>query len=73
MRTTIDIPDRVYRKLESKAAIEGTAAESMLLKLLLREFDGSEPTIRTEFPLVHERESRKVNLTNAEIEEVVLG
>ena len=73
MRTTIDIPDRVYRKLESKAAIEGTTAESMLLKLLLHEFDGREPAIRTEFPLVHGRESRKLNLTNAEIEEVVLG
>ena len=73
MRTTIDIPDAAYRRIKSKAALEGTTVESIVLALVLRELDGGKQAARTEFPLIRGKESRKLNLTNAEIEEVVLG
>ena len=73
MRTTIDIPDGVYRTLKSKAALEGSTVKSMVLKLVRRELDGGKQTVRTEFPLIRGKESRKLNLTNAEIEEILLG
>lgn len=73
MRTTIDIPDAVYRRLKSKAALEGSTVKSIVLKLVLRELDGAKQGVRTEFPLIRGKESRKLNLTNAEIEEILLG
>ena len=73
MRTTIDIPDGVYRKLKSKAALEGSTVKSIVLKLVSRELDGGKQAVRTEFPLIRGKESRKLNLTNAEIEETLLG
>ena len=73
MRTTIDIPDGVYRELKSKAALEGSTVKSIVLKLVRRELDGGKQASRTEFPLIRGKESRKLNLTNAEIEEILLG
>ena len=73
MRTTIDIPDAVYRRLKSKAALEGSTVKSVVLKLVLRELGGPKRPVRTEFPLIHGKESRKLDLTNAEIEEILLG
>ena len=73
MRITIDIPDAIYRGLESKASLEGTTVTSIVLKLVLRELDGGKQGVRTEFPLIRGKESRKLHLTNAEIEEVLLG
>ena len=73
MRTTIDIPDEIYHRLESKASLKGTTVASIVLKLVLRELNGGKQAARTEFPLLRGKESRKLNLTNAEIEEVLLG
>ncbi len=73
MRTTIDIPDAVYRRLKSKAALEGSTVKSIVLKLVLRELNGPKQAVRTEFPLIRGKESRKLDLTNAEIEEILLG
>ena len=73
MRTTIDIPDGVYRKLKSNAALDGSTVKSLVLKLVHRELDDGKQAVRTEFPLIRGKESRKLNLTNAEIEEIMLG
>ena len=73
MRTTIDIPDAVYRRLKSKAALEGSTVKSIVLKLVLRELNGPKQAVRTEFPPIRGKESRKLDLTNAEIEEILLG
>jgi hypothetical protein len=32
MRTTVDIPDPVYRRPKSRAAIEGTSAKELILR-----------------------------------------
>ena len=73
MRIAIDIPDSVYGRLKAKAVLEGSTLESIILKLVLREFESKEQAVRTEFPLIRGKESRKLHLTNAQIEEILLG
>ena len=41
MRTTIDIPDAIYRKLKVKAALEGQTVRQIALRGIQREIEGS--------------------------------
>ena len=42
MRTTIDIPDEVYRKLKVKAALEGETVRQIALRGIEREIEPAE-------------------------------
>jgi len=42
MRTTIDIPDEVYRKLKVKAAMEGETVREIVLRGIQRELELAE-------------------------------
>ncbi len=44
MRTTIDIPDGVYRRLKVKSALEGEAVRQIVLRAILREIE--QPTVK---------------------------
>ncbi len=39
MRTTVDIPDEIYRRLRVKAAEEGQTIRRIVLRAILREID----------------------------------
>lgn len=39
MRTTVDIPDEIYRRLRVKAAQEGKTIRRIALRAILREID----------------------------------
>jgi predicted CopG family antitoxin len=42
MRTTIDIPDDIYRKLKVKAAMEGKTVREIVLRAIQRELELAE-------------------------------
>ncbi len=44
MRTTLDIPDDVYRRLKIKAAVRGETLRQVALRGLLREIDEQVPS-----------------------------
>ena len=44
MRTTLDIPDDVYRRLKVKAAVEGETLRQIALRGILREIDEKVPS-----------------------------
>ena len=73
MRIVIDIPDSVYSRLKAKASLEGSTLEGTILRLLRSEFGGEERAVRTDFPLIRGKESRKLHLTNGEIDAILLG
>ena len=73
MRIVIDIPDSVYSRLKAKASLEGSTLEGTILRLLRSEFGGEEQAVRTDFPLIRGKESRKLHLTNGEIDAILLG
>ena len=71
MRTTIDIPDEVYRRLKAKAALDGSTVKQAILTLVTRELDAEAPRTRVRFPIIHGKENRILNLTNEQINEIL--
>ena len=67
VRTTVDIPAPLYRKLKQRAAAEGTSVRQLMLsgvKAVLR--DREPPRRRVQFPILKSK-GPKVNLTNEQI------
>lgn len=73
MRTTVDIPDQMYRRLKSRAASEGRTAKELILRgveqVLAREH--RTPNRRVTLPIVASKRPGAVVLDNARIYEVI--
>jgi hypothetical protein len=72
MRTTIDLPDRLFRDLRSIATIRGTSLKAVIRAALEEEIRKTEKKVyhRVKFPLLSSREPGSLNLTNAEIDDL---
>ena len=73
MRTTVDIPDSLYRDLKSKAAGEGRSVKELILRGVEIELQ-LKPTRRrrpVSLPLVCSKEPGTVALDNAKIFEII--
>ena len=73
MRTTIDIPDALYRRLRARAAREGRTAKALILRGVERVLSTREPTPRrkVKLPLVASRRPGTLRLDNARIYDVI--
>jgi hypothetical protein len=72
IRTTVDIPASLYRKLKQQAAAQGRSIrELILLGVRVTLIDGKRPRVkRVKFPLIAS-DGPKVDLTNEQIYEHV--
>jgi hypothetical protein len=50
MRTTIDLPDTLYRHIKARAALEGVPMKTLVGTLLQRGLAAAEPQCRSELP-----------------------
>jgi hypothetical protein len=50
MRTTLDLPDSVFRQLKAKAAIEGTTLKALLGALIARGMQLPAPSAQSQAP-----------------------
>jgi len=73
VRTTVEIPDPAYRRLKAKAALEGCTVKEIIVRLVNRELQENSSRRRTQFPLIRGKESRRLDLTNEEINEILFG
>ena len=74
MRTTIDIPDPLYRELKAKAARQGRSVKEIILKGVEKEMgDTVAKRGRVRLPLIRGKETRKLDLTNAQIDDILFG
>ena len=73
MRTTVDIPDAIYRRLKSRAAGEGQSTKALILR-------GVKEVLKTtrrkagrkvSLPIVRSKRPGSVELDNARIYEIV--
>jgi hypothetical protein len=73
MRTTVDLPDPVFRELKALAARRGTSLKEIIRQAVEEEIrKGERPTgRRLKFPILSSREPGALNLTNAEIEDIL--
>ena len=73
MRTTIDIPDPMYRRLKARASAEGRSVEAVLLDAAEHVLSGSEsaPRRAVRRPLVKSKRPGSLRLDNAAIYDII--
>jgi hypothetical protein len=72
MRTTVDIPDPIYRKLKSRAAEQGCSVKTLILRSVDKELRGGvRRRGRVRPPLVHSKQPGILELTNEQIYEII--
>jgi hypothetical protein len=73
MRTTVDIPDVLYRRLKAKAASEGRTVKSLLLEAAERA--APEPLLRPsdylKLPLIESKDPGALYLDNDRVNELL--
>ena len=73
MRTTIDLPDPVFRDLKALAAQRGTSLKALIRKAVENEIRSENGKVgrRVKAPLLDSDQPGTLNLTNAQIEELL--
>jgi len=73
MRTTVDIPDPIYRRLKTRAASEGSSAKELILRGVekILKGDGRRARKKVKLPIVRCRRPGRVRLDNAKIYEII--
>jgi hypothetical protein len=73
MRTTVDIPDPVYRRLKSRAANEGSSTKELILrgvKQVLKE-NSRRSRKRIKLPIIRSKHPGTLELDNDKIFEII--
>ena len=72
MRTTIDLPDPLFRELKAVAARRGTSLKVVIQAAVEGEIRKAERKAgrRVKFPVLASHEPGSLNLTNADIEDL---
>ena len=73
MRTTVDIPDPVYRRLKTRAASEGSSVRALILRGVEQVVQGKpQPVARRVFPpLVPSKRPGSLRIDNARIYDII--
>lgn len=73
MRTTVDIPDQMYRRLRTRAANEGTSAKELILRgveQVLRK-EGRKRRFRVKLPIIRSKQPGTLELDNEKIYDII--
>jgi plasmid stability protein len=73
MRTTLDIPDEVYRRLKIKAATYGQTVREIALRGILREIDepAVKPVRRLAEPILKSYAPGSIRIDNEQIYDLI--
>ena len=73
MRTTVDIPDALYRRLKARAATDGRSVKALILQSVdqLLRVARSAPVRRVQLPIVRAKRPSALQLDNARIYDVI--
>lgn len=75
MRTTVDLPDSLFRDLKVAAARRGMSMKSLVTRALEKELGvrraSAKARARVRLPLIRARRPGTLNLTNTQIEELL--
>jgi hypothetical protein len=71
MRTTIDLPDPLFRQVKSAAALRGSTLKEFVQEALQQAIVGGQRARRNrvKLPLIHSKRPGTLRLTNADIED----
>jgi hypothetical protein len=73
MRTTVDIPDPLYRELKGKAATEGRSVKELILRGVEAELQSNRKKQgrRVPLPIIRSKRPGSLRLDNAKIYEII--
>jgi len=75
MRTTVDLPDRLFREAKMAAAGRGVSLKELITRALERDlgrFDGRrEKPARIRLPIVPSARRKRLRISNEEIEDLL--
>jgi hypothetical protein len=74
VRTTVDIPDEIYRQLKVKAAHEGVSVRHIVLRGIRSELEpvAQRPAHkRFQVPVIHSSRPGTLHLTNEQIDDIL--
>ena len=73
MRTTVDIPDPLYRELKGKAATEGRSVKELILRGVEAELQPNRRKRgrRVSLPIIRSKRPGSLRLDNAKIYEII--
>jgi hypothetical protein len=76
MRTTIDLPDALFRRTKATAALRGSTMKELIVRAVEREIaqQGSSkkaPARRVKLPLLHLKGGRKLDLSNFDFDDLL--
>ena len=77
MRTTIDIPDSLFRRTKALAAVRGSSMKDLIVQAVEREVHadgagkGQPAPCRSKLPVVHLRSGRKLDLTGFDFDDLL--
>lgn len=75
MRTTIDLPDALYRKTKAAAALRGTSMKRLIVQALEADLNasasGSGKPRRVKLPIVRSWKGRKLDLSGFDFDELL--
>jgi hypothetical protein len=77
MRTTVDLPDALFRRTKAVAALRGSSMKDLIVQAIEREISSKErsaaksPSQRSKLPVVHLRSGRKIDLTGFDFDDLL--
>ncbi len=75
MRTTIDMPDVLYRRTKAVAALRGSSVKDLIVRAVEREIaqpaSAKSKSKRAVFPIIRTWKGRKLDLTNFDFDELL--
>ena len=75
MRTTIDLPDALYRKTKAAAALRGTSMKRLIVRAVEADLNaspsGSGKSRRVKLPIVRFWKGRKLDLSGFDFDELL--
>jgi len=78
MRTTVDLPDLLFRAAKARAAHRGVPLKALVTEALEKELlkapqPGGKRPKRVDLPLIRSKHPGRLKLTNAQIEAILSG
>jgi hypothetical protein len=73
MRTTIDLPDDLFRQVKSKAALRGETSKEIVQAAIKKEIFTEAPKnpFRLKFPLIKSKNPKTLSVTSGKIENLL--
>jgi hypothetical protein len=73
VRTTVDLPDALFRRAKATAAVRGISLKTLVISAVERETQSGAPppAKRRAFPLVHLKHSKKLDLSGFNFDDIL--